>query len=353
MNYFKKTGLCLLIIALSVSLLAGCGNDKKENSATDNGLYTKEELVKYNDYVKLSNAINYDFVSARTNYLKSYSDENGDFKIPSNNDILTPIRNPAETTNALMAMKDSVSKTPSLPMDKNFEKLSNEITNEIHMLNELQTYFTSKSYLDDNYAKATTLHKELTTSIQNSNKEIQSFNEAMQKLNTAQQDFAAKKMEKSGSLTCLALNNFISASENLVAELRNQQIDATNVTELDVAAYEKQYTNLTKTYEAFIKASTDEAQLEKEKLTSNDLVFLVKKVTSTKAEATLILDRAKKKQAIPEDELKNPIFIETIEGTPEKLIKEYNSLISDYNGSLSFHKKYPRRINSVGIIFIY
>lgn len=297
--------------------------------------------------------MNYDFINARTNYLKSYSDENGDFKIPSNNDILTPIRNPAETTNALMAMKDSVSKTPSLPMDKDFKKLSSEITNEIHILNELQTYFTAKSYLDDNFAKAATLHKELTNSIQNSNKEVQSFNEEMQKLNATQQAFAAKEMEKSGSLICLALNNFISASENLIAELRNQQIDATNVTELDIAAYEKQYTNLTKTYEAFIKASTDETQLEKEKLTSNDLVFLVKKVTSTKAEATLLLDRAKKKQAIPEDELKNPIFIETMEGTPEKLLKEYNDLISDYNTSLSFHKKYPRRINSVGIIFIY
>ncbi|MBC1986319.1 YiiG family protein [Listeria sp. FSL L7-0478] len=353
MNYFKKSGLCLLIIALFASLMAGCGSDEKENSTTGNGLYAKEELVKYNDYVKLSNAINYDFVNARANYFKSYSADNGDFKIPSNNDILTPIRNPAETTNALIAMKDSLSKTPSLPMDKDFKKLSSEITNEIRILNELQTYFTSKSYLDDNYAKAATLHKELTNSIQNSNKEIQSFNEEMQKLNTAQQAFAAKEMEKSGSLTCLALNNFISASENLIAELRNQQIAATNVTELDIAAYEKQYSHLTKTYEAFIQASKDETQLEKEKLTSNDLVFLVKKVTSTKAEATLLLDRAKKKQAIPEDELKNPIFIETIEGTPEKLLKEYNDLISDYNTSLSFHKKYPRRINSVGIIFIY
>ncbi|MBC2182493.1 YiiG family protein [Listeria sp. FSL L7-0233] len=353
MNYFKKSGLCLLIIALSASLLASCGSKEKENSTTGNGLYAKEELVKYNDYVKLSNAINDDFVNARANYLKSYSADSGEFKKPSNNDILTPIRNPAETTNALMAMKDSVSKTPSLPMDKDFKKLSSVITNEIRILNELQTYFTSKSYLDDNYAKAATLHKELTNSIQNSNKEIQSFNEEMQKLNTAQQAFAAKEMEKSSSLTCLALNNFISASENLIAELRNQQIAATNVTELDIAAYEKQYSHLTKTYEAFIQASKDETQLEKEKLTSNDLVFLVKKVTSTKAEATLLLDRAKKKQAIPEDELKNPIFIETIEGTPEKLLKEYNDLISDYNTSLSFHKKYPRRINSVGIIFIY
>lgn len=353
MNYFKKTGLCLLIIALFTSLLAGCGSDKNENPTTDNGLYTKEELVKYNDYVKLSNAINYDFVTARANYFKSYSADNREFNTPSNNDILTPIRNPAETTNALMAMKDSVSKTPSLPMDKDFKKLSGEITNEIHILNELQTYFTAKSYLDDNFAKAAKLHKELTKSIQNSNKEIQSFNEEMQKLNATQQAFAAKEMEKSGSLTCLALNNFISASENLIAELRNQQIDATNVTELDIAAYEKQYSHLTKTYEAFIKASTDETQLEKEKLTSNDLVFLVKKVTSTKAEATLLIDRAKKKQVIPEDELKNPIFIETMEGTPEKLLKEYNDLISDYNTSLSFHKKYPRRINSVGIIFIY
>ncbi|MBC2191288.1 YiiG family protein [Listeria sp. FSL L7-0229] len=353
MNYFKKSGLCLLIIALSASFLASCGSKEKENSTTGNGLYAKEELVKYNDYVKLSNAINDDFVNARANYLKSYSADSGEFKKPSNNDILTPIRNPAETTNALMAMKDSVSKTPSLPMDKDFKKLSSEITNEIRILNELQTYFTSKSYLDDNFAKAVTLHKELTNSIQNSNKEIQSFNEEMQKLNTAQQAFAAKEMEKSSSLTCLALNNFISASENLIAELRNQQIAATNVTELDIAAYEKQYSHLTKTYEAFIQASKDETQLEKEKLTSNDLVFLVKKVTSTKAEATLLLDRAKKKQAIPEDELKNPIFIETIEGTPEKLLKEYNDLISDYNTSLSFHKKYPRRINSVGIIFIY
>ncbi|MBC2184903.1 YiiG family protein [Listeria sp. FSL L7-0253] len=353
MNYFKKSGLCLLIIALSASLLASCGSKEKENSTTGNGLYAKEELVKYNDYVKLSNAINDDFVNARANYLKSYSADSGELKKPSNNDILTPIRNPAETTNALMAMKDSVSKTPSLPMDKDFKKLSSEITNEIRILNELQTYFTSKSYLDDNFAKAVTLHKELTNSIQNSNKEIQSFNEEMQKLNTAQQAFAAKEMEKSSNLTCLALNNFISASENLIAELRNQQIAATNVTELDIAAYEKQYSHLTKTYEAFIQASKDETQLEKEKLTSNDLVFLVKKVTSTKAEATLLLDRAKKKQAIPEDELKNPIFIETIEGTPEKLLKEYNDLISDYNTSLSFHKKYPRRINSVGIIFIY
>ncbi|EAG4304025.1 DUF3829 domain-containing protein [Listeria monocytogenes] len=353
MNYFKKSGLSLLIIAISISLLAGCDKEKKADTATKDSLYSKETLVKYNDYVNLSNAINDDFLNARAYYLKNYSDENGNFKQLSSNDIFIPIRTPAETANAITTMKDSISETPSFPMDKGIQELSTDLANEIRILNDLQTYFAAKSYLDDDFVEARSLHKELVNSVKKSNKEIQTFNDAMQKINTEQQKFAAEKMEKSGELTPLALNNFISDSEKLIAELRKQEVTAANVVELDIASYEEYYNNLTKSYEEFIKASKDETQLQKEKLTSNNLVFLVKKATSIKAEATLLLNRAKTKQAIPESDLKNPIFIETTEGTPEKLIKEYNNLITDYNSSLSFHKKYPRRINSVGIIFIY
>ncbi|EAE7281823.1 DUF3829 domain-containing protein [Listeria monocytogenes] len=353
MNYFKKSGLSLLIIALSISLLAGCDKEKKTDTATEDSLYSKETLVKYNDYVNLSNAINDDFLNARAYYLKNYSDENGNFKQLSSNDIFIPIRTPAETANAITTMKDSISETPSFPMDKGIQELSTDLANEIRILNDLQTYFAAKSYLDDDFVEARSLHKELVNSVKKSNKEIQTFNDAMQKINTEQQKYAAEKMKKSGELTPLALNNFISDSEKLIAELRKQEVTAANVVELDIASYEEYYNNLTKSYEEFIKASKDETQLQKEKLTSNNLVFLVKKATSIKAEATLLLNRAKTKQAIPESDLKNPIFIETTEGTPEKLIKEYNNLITDYNSSLSFHKKYPRRINSVGIIFIY
>ncbi|EAC8462564.1 DUF3829 domain-containing protein [Listeria monocytogenes] len=265
----------------------------------------------------------------------------------SNTDILVPIRIPTETANAITSMKDSISETPSFPMDKDIQELSTDLANEIRILNDLQTYFAAKSYLDDDFEKARILHKELVSSVKKSNQEIQTFNEAMQKVNTEQQKFAAEKMKKSGNLTPLALNAFISDSEKVIAELRKQEITATNLVDLDIPSYEKYYNNLTKSYDEFIKASTDGTQLQKEKLTSN------KKATIIKAEATLLLNRAKTKQAIPENDLKNPIFIETTEGTPEKLIKEYNNLITDYNSSLSFHKKYPRRIKSVGIFFIY
>ncbi|HAO6426024.1 TPA: YiiG family protein, partial [Listeria monocytogenes] len=232
MNYFKKSGLSLLIIALSISLLAGCDKEKKADTATEDSLYSKETLVKYNDYVNLSNAINDDFLNARAYYLKNYSDENGNFKQLSSNDIFIPIRTPAETANAITTMKDSISETPSFPIDKGIQELSTDLANEIRILNDLQTYFASKSYLDDDFVEARSLHKELVNSVKKSNKEIQTFNDAMQKINTEQQKFAAEKMKKSGELTPLALNNFISDSEIVIAELRKQEVTAANVVEL-------------------------------------------------------------------------------------------------------------------------
>ncbi|WP_235007083.1 DUF3829 domain-containing protein [Listeria monocytogenes] len=193
MNYFKKSGLSLLIIAISISLLAGCDKEKKADTATEDSLYSKETLVKYNDYVNLSNAINDDFLNARAYYLKNYSDENGNFKQLSSNDIFIPIRTPAETANAITTMKDSISETPSFPMDKGIQELSTDLANEIRILNDLQTYFAAKSYLDDDFVEARSLHKELVNSVKNRIKKYKHLMMQCKKLTLNNKNLQLKK----------------------------------------------------------------------------------------------------------------------------------------------------------------
>ncbi|MBC1743712.1 DUF3829 domain-containing protein [Listeria welshimeri] len=340
MKHFKKWSLGLLSTILLVSLLAACGSDDKASADKEettkeekSGAYSGEKLEKYNTYVKLSNAVNTEFPAALTTYFQNYSDENGKFK-KSSNDTYS-LGSVSQTENAIKAVNDSTNNS-SLSVDSDAKKLVKDLENDTKIFRELETYYTSKGYIDDDFKKAVTLHNELLKSSETTNKDIKSFNEKMGKIIETQQDAAAKEMKDAGQITIYNINDFISKTEKLVTNLDSQNINSANVLDTDLASYEEAYNTFTKSYDALIKASKDEKQLKKEDLTTADISGIVSSATETKADASSLLNRIKNKEAVPQSNLENPTFLDTTDGTPEKLMASYSSLVDAYNNFIRF-----------------
>ncbi|MBC1374742.1 YiiG family protein [Listeria sp. FSL L7-0091] len=333
---------------LLVGLLAACGSNgegsvekasaDKEATTKDkkSDVYSGKELEKYNAYVEFSNAVNSEFLEAQSQYFQDYSDENGKYKKPGN-DFYPPLRGVSLTKSSIDTVNKFVDKSPSFAVDKEAKKLVKDLEADTKTLTELSDYYTSKGYIDDNFKKAESLHNDLLKSSETTNKDIKSFNEKMSKIIDKQQQAAAKEMKDAGELTIYNVNNFISQTEKLITTLQSKGINASNVLDTDLAAYEEAYNQFTKSYDELVKASTDEKQLKKEKLTENDLSGIMNSAKTTKADASSLLNRLKKKEAISQTELENPSFINTVEGTPEKLMDSYNELVTDYNSFINFH----------------
>ncbi|MBF2379618.1 DUF3829 domain-containing protein [Listeria welshimeri] len=332
---------------LLVGLLSACGSDDKasadkasaDKASADKEETTKEqksdvysgkELEKYNAYVELSNAVNMEFLEAQSQYFQDYSDENGKYKKPSN-DNYPPIRAVGLTTNALEDANKYLDKSPSFTADKEAAKLVKDLDKDSKTLTELDNYYRSKGYIDDNFKKGETLHNDFLKSSETTNKDIKAFNEKMSKLIDKQQEAAAKEMKDAGELTVYNVNNFITQTEKLITTLESQGINASNVLDTDLAAYEDVYNQFTKSYDELIKASKDEKQLKKEELTEDDLSSIINSANTTKADASSLLNRLKKKEAISQADIESASFINSVEGTPERLMESYNKLVDDYN----------------------
>lgn len=347
MKKYKKWSLCLMSAFMITGLLGACGNDgesdskanadSKETSKKDSSkVYSGAELEKYNVYVNLSNAINTEFNGALNDYYQAFADENGKFKKPTDTNSLY-VSEPIQTTAAIDDIKKFIDKSPSFPMDKEANKLIKDVANEVEILSELKTYYESNSYVDDDFKKAETLHNKLLETVDETNKEVSSFNEKMDKVINKQQEAAAKEMKDSGKITLYRLNDFITQTENLITELQSQEINAANVLELDVPAFQKKYDEFAKSYDALIKASKDKKQLKKEDLTESDLTFILPVATKAKADASALVDRVNKKEAIDQTSLQNISSGINVDGTPEKLMTTYNDLVNNYNSFINLH----------------
>lgn len=340
LKHLKKWSLALLSTILLVSLLAACGSDDKASADKEettkeqaSDAYSGKKLEKYNAYVKLSNAVNTEFSTALANYFQNYSDENGKFK-KSSNDIYS-LGSVIQTENAIKAINDSTNNS-SLPVDSDAKKLIKDLENDTKIFRELDTYYNSKGYVDDDFKKAETLHNELLKSSETTFKDIKSFNENMDKIMAKQQEAAAEEMKDAGQITIYNINDFITKTEKLVTNLNSQNVNAANVLDTDLASYEEAYNTFTKSYDALIKASKDEKQLKKEDLTNADISGIVSKATETKADASSLLNRIKNKEAVPQSNLENPTFLDTTDGTPEKLLASYSGLVDAYNNFIRF-----------------
>lgn len=322
---------------LLVGLLSACGSDDKasaDKASADkeettkeqkSGAYSGKKLEKYNAYVELSNAINSEYSAALANYFQNYSDENGKFKKSSNDSY--SLSSVSQTENAITAVNDNM-KNSSLSVDSEAKKLVKDLENDTKIFKELETYYASKGYVDDDFKKGETLHNELLKSSETTNKDIKAFNEKMDKIIDSQQEAAAKEMKDAGEITVYTVNDFITKTEKLITNLESQGINLTNVLDTDLASYEAEYNTFTKSYEALVKASKDEKQLKKEDISEDGISGMLTKATETKADASNLLNRIKNKEAVPQSSL---AFAENTDGTPEKLMASYNDLVSQYN----------------------
>jgi len=314
----KKTLSYILVCVLMCTLLNGCSF-----SETLQGSSSKIDIEKYNSYITLSNYMTGWLDQALTIYFKEFGIED-EIKIDKNFDGF-------QTYPILQGHKDDVekcieyaSKKPSFgPTDDSIKALCPKIKQLMDTLNEIQNYYSTKSFVDDDFAKGKELHKKLCTQ----------YNEYVTLAETFFSEFAVitenknkedlENLKKSDHMIRYYAMSIVMRAKDIQTLFYEAEVYDTNILDANADKYKEKYDLLTADINNFIECSNDEKRMKREGLKGNAFVGNLKgDVEKLKVTATDIMEILKNKDV--NGGINAPL--ETFDEKISAVINSYNNM---------------------------
>lgn len=254
--------LCMMLIAIATT---ACSLPALGNLTGASGINEANDTLKYNDYIELSNQINggmYDLV------FSSYVNEFGLEKEIYIDDKFDGY----STTPFIPTVIESASKTlefasaePSYgATDEKVKELMPIIIDLMNTSNDIQNYYTAKTYVDDDFKQGRELHTRYISLFEKYIEVGQQFNEEFSKITNERKYADAEKLKDEDMLIRYYAMSIVLRAQEIQEAFYNKGVGDDNVLDFDVEEYEKLYQLLTEDIEHYFEYSEDADRRKKE-----------------------------------------------------------------------------------------
>lgn len=321
----NKSNLFVLLLVLSVVIvMTGCKTleKAKENLANDDSYSSKmDEGDKYNAYVDLFNVLSGELAKIENSYAQKHMDENGQFVPTDDKTALGYIGVIGSVQQAIEEAEKRLSAKPKMPIDEDVKPLLIVLKKEILILEEIESYYQEKDFLNDHDEKGKELNNKLVSMNKEMNDPIKKFSDNMRALMGETEKKERENHKKEGNKISLGMLEFLDAAK----EARDVVID--NIAEdgeihLTTENYVEANTNVSKALDELKKVSIDSKDIEKEGFSSATSSIYIERFVEKASEFKSISNELAASFGGEEESLINVM---------EKLSNGYSELIDVYN----------------------
>ena len=324
-----------LLVVLSVLLVFfSCGKEKDSKGGVENIFNSKksnsetsvEAVKKYNGYVDIYNQV-----------LRIDEEFMRYFKDAGNKEQLNKYENPGIGFNTLNQnfinkMKEQAGKAPKMEeLDKSSLSLAGMYDELLPVFQEAESYYKSKEFLSDNYAKGQEIHKKILEGFKKYNSVvgvfITEFNKKSDEVFARELEMLKKEGRMIGYNRALTLNT----SKKILDELDKQKLSAANVTEGNAEKIKQLNEELGKALTELQNSVKDPKLLKKEGYEGGEADSYIDQVLEFKGAVAALINRIENKIKVDEFRLKNNFPMENEEGAPEQVYDIYDDVINEYN----------------------
>lgn len=318
----RKKLTTLMVVSIITALLSACGvgTDKASNGATN----SYNGLQKYNSYVDLSNYLNNWMLLNLSGYFNTFGYEY-EFQFvkkrfdPAAFDgrVVSPI-----VEQFFDQVDEAVQYADQSPVfegaDEQMKELGPKIKELMTTINEIESYYSSKGFIEDEYNKGKELHRTLYDQYTSFWDAFLLFNEDFKVIIAEEEQKNLASLKDEGYMITYYAKSVVMNAKAIQEAFYTNKVFDDNLMEFDAIAYKALYTPLAENIDGFLKAIADSSQAEQEGY-SNYWRFDTY-ITDVKAAATSIL------QAL-EGEIANKSYLQQYDQALSSLISSYNNMI--------------------------
>ena len=330
----KKIGAIVVIMLVIVFLSWQTGKVEKKSLSG----VSKEQIVleknkdKYNKHIRFYNRI----LNVDKGLLYYFEDAGMDkqFKNIQTEDIEADI---AIDKNFIDKLKElSASKDKKDELDKKAIAMIPILEKMLPVAEEMKTYYKNKQYLQDNYAKAQTLHTELLASLDKYNQVTKSYKEVFEKKSNEIKKLMIKDYDKRKQFITYNQFIFIEEGDKIIKEIHKQGLDASDFTvKGNIKKFKKIQEKMDKLFNKFEKSIKNTKQLGKEGYNPGDHSEFIQKANKFRQSVNVFIQRIEKKEKASHSSVSDSFFAQTEEGTPENVLANFNEVIKEHNTLLA------------------
>ena len=262
----------VLIGIMALLVIVGCDNKGNEKNDKDNMKVTDvkrdistEEIIKYNEYLKLSDVPNSEEWNAFFTEIKKeeFTDQAGNIKNIS--EVATFTENLDNSINLtgeyIKEITDIMQKTPKMEaIDKNAENLVNSLIEEQKVLTEINDYFEKGDYKTDKLSKIEELNDKYKVVLKNRQENHKIFTNSLNEIAQIINQKIEKQLQTDGKTAKLNILKFVNSVDNFgkIAFGKNNL----NFDENEVKILEEANKNVQNTYKAVSEMTLENAKKE-------------------------------------------------------------------------------------------
>ena len=262
----------VLIGIMALLVIVGCDNKGNEKNDKDNVKVTDvkrdistEEIIKYNEYLKLSDVPNSEEWNAFFTEIKKeeFTDQAGNIKNIS--ELATFTENLDNSINLtgeyIKEIRDVMQKAPKMEaIDKNAENLVNSLIEEQKVLTEINDYFEKGDYKTDKLSKIEELNDKYKVVLKNRQENHKIFTNSLNEIAQIINQKIEKQLQTDGKTAKLNILKFVNSVDNFgkIAFGKNNL----NFDENEVKILEEANKNVQNTYKAVSEMTLENAKKE-------------------------------------------------------------------------------------------
>ena len=262
----------VLIGIMSLLVIVGCDNKGNEKNDKDNVKVTDvkrdistEEIIKYNEYLKLSDVPNSEEWNAFFTEIKKeeFTDQAGNIKNIS--ELATFTENLDNSINLtgeyIKEIRDVMQKAPKMEaIDKNAENLLNSLIEEQKVLTEINDYFEKGDYKTDKLSKIGELNDKYKVVWQNRQENHKIFTNSLNEIAQIINQKIEKQLQSDGKTAKLNILKFVNSVDNFgkIAFGKNNL----NFDENEVKMLEEANKDVQNTYKAVFEMTLENVKKE-------------------------------------------------------------------------------------------
>lgn len=262
----------VLIGIMALLVIVGCDNKGNEKNDKDNVKVTDvkrdistEEIIKYNEYLKLSDVPNSEEWNAFFTEIKKeeFTDQAGNIKNIS--ELATFTENLDNSINLtgeyIKEIRDVMQKAPKMEaIDKNAENLLNSLIEEQKVLTEINDYFEKGDYKTDKLSKIEELNDKYKVVLKNRQENHKIFTNSLNEIAQIINQKIEKQLQTDGKTAKLNILKFVNSVDNFgkIAFGKNNL----NFDENEVKILEEANKNVQNTYKAVSEMTLENAKKE-------------------------------------------------------------------------------------------
>lgn len=196
-------------------------------------------------------------------------------------------------------------------------------------INQVAAYTDTKSYYDDDYAKAKELHATLWTTLQEYDARSATFMEQIDVIAEEHQAKALQNFKDEGMVTMYAITVAVDNAQAVQDAIYEQDVSDENLLDLDLTAIQPLYDTFAASVEECATALADEDQLAAEGLSGGAYTEMFQdSLVDTKVALTDMIQRVKNQEAFSEFDLTSAF---APDGSIQNFYEKVSDLIDQYN----------------------